>query len=296
MNSRIKRFVALSLALALAFVTVPVESQDVFNSAVRRVAEAKRVLRGIGAVSTEVPIIVRYVGTNANGGTVAVAAGGDLTFSQGAVGSSTADATVKCPSGGSSGVIDVSDTACDTLGEVVDILNATSNWRAVILEGLRADSSNNTLITLSETAANTIDGLGLLHDGTVSFKGTILVNSDDARSMKFYVDPTRRQGTGIKAKPFAGQSAIALLLRSTSTYGSGTSSLEVICVDVTNGATGASETSTKYVTAAGATTVATTLDFTPYGLGCPVGQKMLWRTNNSEAMTVFTGYAAGLVY
>lgn len=310
-KSHVKSGFAALLVVILSFGSLPapqVHAQDIFaSSAVRKVIEARRVIRGLGALSLDTLALVRYIGTNASGGTVTVAAGGNITFAQGPVGSSTADASVTC-GGGGNGVIVVANAACDTIGEVADVLNATTNWRFIPLESLRSDSSNDTFKVLSETAANTIDGLGLLGDNAVSFKTTLLMNSDDARSMKFYLDSRTRQGTAMRANPFgapagqpsagAGQNPILLLFRSVSTYASGTSTLEIHCVQVTNVAatSGSSETVSTYATAAGATTVATTLDFTPYGLGCPVGQKMLVRINNSAALSASSIYAAGLVY
>lgn len=131
------------------------------------------------AVSTDVGIYVRYVGTGTGVATVAVdAATGDLAL----VANGAADATVttNC-AGGVADSIDVSDTDCDTIGEVVDHINSSADWIAVPHAALRADSSNNTLITLAATDAKGVNGLGLLVDSAVALKmGVVLApNSYD---------------------------------------------------------------------------------------------------------------------
>lgn len=172
------------LAALIALSPILVTAQDSYGVAAARVANGTGFLRGFSAVSTESLILLRYTGTSALGGTITVAAGGDLTFSQGAVGSSAVDATMECDaaiaaSGSRNGIYDLStpDVACDTLGEVVDLINSQgTNWRAVILDGARANLTDNMFITLSESAGvNSIDGLGLLNDGTTSFSQSIAV-------------------------------------------------------------------------------------------------------------------------
>ena len=113
---------------------------------------------------TGIAMLVRYVGSNTSA-TVAVAAGGDLTFQVGGA----AYTGFKCPGGGSNGVIDVSDPACDTMGKLVDIVNASgSDFRAVLIDSLRADSSDNTIVTIGATQVTRTDGLPLNIDTDVA--------------------------------------------------------------------------------------------------------------------------------
>lgn len=149
--------------------------------------------QGLGAAQSGVesyyPILIRYIGDNPDGGTVTVAAGGDITLKTGPVATSTADVTTECPfSGGLGGVIDVSDDACSTLGEVVDAINASPNWVAVIQDGRRSDSSNNTLAALSETSAATPAGLALAGDGAVSLKSVIALVPFDRNDIRPYLN------------------------------------------------------------------------------------------------------------
>jgi hypothetical protein len=253
----------------------------------------------VAALSTDTVLLVRYVGTNANGGSVTVAAGGDITLAQGAVGSSTADATVKCPSGGSNGVIDVSDTACDTLGEVVDKINGSANWRAVILDGMRADSSNDTLAALSETAANSVGGLGLLNDTAVTFDVTRAIVPE--RTMVAFIDS---RVNGFIPNPYFGTRTNVWKINETTTFGSGTSTIEVWSCVVNQGntvpstgiTTGATETCVQLESVAGgATTVEKTVEYT-YGLFGAKNAKVLVRVNNSAANTASRMYAYGIQF
>lgn len=148
--------------------------------------------QGIGVAQSGVtsyyPILIRYVGSDPAGGTVTVdASTGDITLKTGYVGSSTADLTTECPvATGLGGVIDVSDAACNTFGAVVDAINASANWRAVIQDGRRSDTSINTLYTLSETSASVPQGLALAGDGAVSLKSVIAL-TPVRNDIRFYL-------------------------------------------------------------------------------------------------------------
>lgn len=303
---KLNLFVTSLIAAILTLTAVPViQAQGPADAARNRFFLGEGVIGGLSAVSTQAQVLVQYTGSNANGGTVTVAAGGDITFSEGAVGSSAVDTTMECDasiaaSGSRNGIYDLStpNAACDTLGEVVDLINSQgSNWLAVILHGRRSDPTDNVFITLSETAANSVDGLGLLSDGTTLFKATRAVLPAAALKMPFYKVGIGRTVRALKANPFEGMTALLYSITATSTYGSGTSAHEIHCVAVTNSLTAGSEVVTSYTKAAGATTVENT--WTPneaFGVACPKGQKMLTRTANSAEMTASTLYHAGHVY
>jgi hypothetical protein len=300
MHMKTLRLLAVYLgigALLLGYVSLPVQAQ-VPNALINYISGAP-VTRGIGTISTDTGILVRYTGTSASGKVAVDAASGDLTFTSGASGSEVADTSFECPvSGALGGVIDVSDTACDTVTEVINTINGTcstcikNNWTAVPLGMLGADSTNNTLVTIAATAANDPAGLALAVDGAVSFDTSIALTQ--YQDLTSYVSDNRYR---LISNPFAGQQAILFNLAGTSTYGSGTSSLVVYCVKGSFDSTTRtySETTTNYTRPAGATTVEKVLDL-PYGIGCPTGQKMVVRTDNSLAMTASTLYAAGRVW
>lgn len=282
-----KKFtVAFLAALAAAF-AIPAGAQVI--QAI--LSPSQNTSRIVSAVSTHVPLVVKYVGDNTLGGNVAVDAGtGDLTFTEGAVGSSAADDSLECPvSGALGGVIDVSDAACNTLGEVVDIINASANWRAIIVDGLRTDTSVDALITISETAATAEDGLNLTGDTAVTFDVAIGALPQELRSIKRYLGP-REQGARMIPNPLLGSKPVFYFLSATTTYGSGTSTLEGYCVLQrlrSGGSTAGSETVTQiFSLAGGATTAAGTVDARQFGgLACSEGEKLFVRVNNSAANT-----------
>jgi hypothetical protein len=259
----------------------------------------------VTAISTDTALLVKYVGSGASG-KVAVSAAGDLTFTEGTQGSEVANATFECPvSGALGGIIDVSDTACDTLGEVCDVINgnnasggtATSatNWRCVILDGLRSDSSDDRLTTIAATAATAEDGLALKWDGAVAFKTTYALGAP-RKIGAYFSTSTGGVNPGLVPNPFAGRQALLLLANETSTYGSGASAFEVVSVKVKNGTGGAGGTETvgfTYSRAGGATTV--NASFNDDILGRK-DEKLLVRINNTAAMSASTLYAYGLTF
>lgn len=89
-----------------------------------------------------VGIALLYKGNQASA-TYTVDATG-ITLKHGAAGAEAADSTV-----GASGV--VADATYTTLGAMVDAINLSPNWRAEIVDALRADTSANTLKAVSET-------------------------------------------------------------------------------------------------------------------------------------------------
>lgn len=292
--------------IALTFAPLVVEAQGPARPAQERFLNGEGIIRGVSAVSTEPKILVRYTGTGALGGTVTVAAGGDITFSQGAVGASVADATVECDSsiaasGSRSGIFDLSTphANCDTLGEVVDLINNQgTNWLAVIVNGLRSDATDNVFITLSEAAANSVDGLGLLDDGTISLFTTQAFLPTAATKMPFYTTGCSNLRTcrTLKPNPFLGLSTIVYSMTATNTTG-GTATHRLHCVAVNNSLVLGSETVTTYSKASGATTVEDTWTPQPsFGVACPIGQKAIGRTVMTSTNTAAQLYIAGHIY
>lgn len=80
-------------------------------------------------------IAIRYIGSSASATITCVAATG-ITLKQGTAGAEAVDTTVGASANG------VVDFATDTtLGAVVDRINASPNWEAEIIDGLRDDST-----------------------------------------------------------------------------------------------------------------------------------------------------------
>ena len=116
----------------------------------------------------DIGLVVRYVGSQASATVEVAATSGDITFKHGDLGSEAVDSTID--SGGDDpGVIDVSDANANTMGEVVDLINASPNWEAYLVDCLRADASGTLLLTMSATQANktvTPQGVRLYKDSS----------------------------------------------------------------------------------------------------------------------------------
>lgn len=299
-----KRYLTvLAAALVLAATLpshAPVEAQGLIDAS--RFMPAVPVSGALGAVSTDVGMIVKYTGTSSSA-TIAVAANGDITL----IDNGSADVTTECPvSGALGGVIVVANAACDTFGEVCDAINSstTGAWRCVIVDGLRADSSNDTITTFGATQATLADGVLLKWDAAVAFKSTIaLVPPKYRTSIQPWLATRSVPAPQMAQNPFAGTMTRLLLANETTTFGSGTSNYEIHSVRVRNFPTagsgtalavGGSEVDTLlYSTAGGATTVNKILDFSTFGVLSNPDEKMVLRVNNSAAMTAAVHYAYG---
>lgn len=104
--------------------------------------------------NADVPIFLRYIGTQAQPAYSVVFQGATirrrLQFYHGAaIASVTFDPTI-----GSGGIIRLSAAAYDTFGELVDIINASTNWRAMLHDARRANGSE-VLLLHTYTAADT---------------------------------------------------------------------------------------------------------------------------------------------
>jgi hypothetical protein len=280
----VKYLMATLLLVGLVSVA---ETQD-YLTYLASYLSGETVSQAVAADDTDVSIIVKYYGSNA-AATVEVEAGGDILFKEGG----SADLSVICPVGGTGGAIDVSNAACNTFGEVVDIVNADPNWSAVILDGLRADSSNDTLLVQAASpAVLNPGGMTLLVDTSTAF--TLTRALTDKRSMEQFARP--RTGSTpanpLISNPWNGFRGAVFLFRGTSTYGSGTSTLQVLSVAVDH-RSGTETVTTVWSAAGGATTVAATLDFTPFGALGRKNEKLMVRVNNSLAMSSATATAWG---
>jgi len=285
------------LSIALTALTIPASAQlaDIFAAYVNG--------RTVGVVrsadDTDPAYLVKYVGTSASA-TVEVSSAGDITLKHGALSSEAADSTVKCPSGGSSGVIDVSDADCNTVGEVINAINASNNWVAVPVAALLSDSSNDTLATKSATLANTSVGVPLYIDTDVALTSTVLLNHTEFTSdIGTYLAGISKSGVELRLNPFVTRTFLASA-RGTSTYGSGTSTWSVIQVKPSYKRSSSTESVKTLLSgiAGGATTVQGTLVSLSDNnrIVSDDNTKLLVRITNSAAMASVTQYAFGYTF
>lgn len=260
------------------------------------------------AVSNYVPLLIKYVGSQASA-TVTVSAGGDITLKHGAASAEVVDTTVECDasiaaSGSRSGILDLStpDAQCDTMGEILDIINDSPNWKAVLLDAQRGSATDNVFITLSETAgATAADGLGLLGDGTVSFFDSIALLPPEQRKMGYYLTYTGSSGAKLRPDPYAGYIPTFFYANVTTTYGSGSSQYDLYCIRVLFDPNTNNETETVAAQSTGFANAATTVLkehtlFSTWGYQCPRNTKLVARVTNSAAMTAVVHNVYGKLY
>ncbi len=302
MRSKIK-VLALALIAALGLVTLPdfslpVQAQ-VFDPYIgRRVPVAG----AIAADDTDIAIRIRYIGSGTtpdtnNSGTVAVAANGDLTFLQGVQGSEAASTEFECPvSGALGGIIDVSDAACNTVGEVINVINASTSWRAVPIDALLTDVVDNVILTRAATRATNLDGLAINWDTSTAFKMSVLLNEPSYRTIRPYLN-----GRTLIRNPFENQTTAVHIANATSTYGSGTSNIRfytsALRFNQAAPRTASETVATLYSEAGGATTVNKVVSsMSTVGVYSNTGERLLARLDNSAAAASAVLYAYGFKY
>jgi hypothetical protein len=288
----------LLLALAVLSLMLPAPPATVhaqYRSTLDKIADGDPVSASVAADDTDVAILVKYVGPLATA-TVAVAVTtSDMTFQQAGV----ADTTLECPvSGALGGIIDVSNAACNTLGEVVDIINGSPDWRAWVIDGLRTDLADARLLTKSATDATLEDGLEIQWDTSTAFETKRALTT--ARTARAYLAGRPQQNAVVTPNPFQGTRVVYWYGNATSTYATGGSNFRIYSVKVNN-KTGTSR-STETVTtvlgpiAGGATTANKEFDFRHVGVYCERDAKCLVELDNSAAMSAVQLVAYGTQY
>lgn len=224
---------------------------------------------------------------------VAVDAAGDLTFTQDATDGTTASLELECPvSAPLGGIINVSDGDCDTFGEVVDIINGSTSWRAVLVGALRTDTWDATsiLIDTADFEVQSLEGDSLYWDNSTAFKASWVV-SDKKDFTSFY----GRSGS-LLSNPWDGTRAVVRYLLTNVDFDAGTSF--VLFYAVKTDLRAGTETVTTLYRMVGGTDAAnkTIVDFTMFGgiLG-RTNEKLLVRLETSSNMsdataTVINGF------
>jgi hypothetical protein len=273
----------------------------------------------VGATDADIALLIER--TDATAGYVTVSAAGDILLEQGDT--STADANIECDAsiaadGSRNGTLDVSVAACDTLGEICDIINSQGDneWACVVLDGFRSDTAGPSgtgfiLAVSDQDASRSVDGGSKIYwDSSAVWNTTIALVEPRLRKIEPYF---QLNNDGTKAffsgGPFLSNPGTPYFISANgkSTYGSGTSTFYLYSVAFGNPATGytlatssgAETRTTLYNQTMGATTVQTDLDFAEkmrYGFPGFAGEKLVARIANSEAMTAVVFAAAGTKY
>lgn len=111
-------------------------------------------------------IIIQYIGSQASC-LITTASNNSIAAAVGAVGATAADANFTV--GSTPGTIDLTNTAVDTMGELVDFINGLADYKARLVGCLRADDADTigALVAVSGVEAKTSTGLGLALDTSV---------------------------------------------------------------------------------------------------------------------------------
>lgn len=299
----LKRITAALAVAALAL--APIASAQVNVNGIQVLPfKAKYVSHAVTAADTDQALLIKYFGAGGTSTTtVAVEADSNLTF----VVNGAAYAGFECPvSGDLGGVIDVSDAACNTLGEVVDVINATATsfstgyFRATILAGLRSDSSNAVLLAdAADTEVTTPLGEVVFHDSSTTDDTVIGLWPREEVGKSLFLP---QGGSRVPVNTFANSDSVLQYYHENITNAGTVGNIEVYCVkeNYLDAKSVSSETATLIYTEAGAATTVTGLinefNYAGGGLHCQGGKivvKLLASGADTSALTVFgTGFLA----
>jgi len=232
---------------------------------------------------TDIGLIVKYIGSQASGTVTVTVTTGDITFKHGVLASEVVDPTIDS-GGDDDGVIDVSDANANTFGEVVDLINASPNWEAFLVDALRADASTpGQLLTKSATQAKLAYGIKLFKDTSACLNLSVLLNpiAFEAELGEYGV-PFDTYYNSFVTQLFA--------ILSLNTYGSGTSKIQIYEIDIDD------DTESKIAEWAGGATTVAQLDnwFKDIdGMKSSIGKAFLVRMIGSAACTGSLGVFGG---
>jgi len=238
------------------------------------------------ALDTDVALYVQYVGTSSGIPTVQVSAGGDIQFEV----DGSVDTTVACPEADDDGIIDVSDSACNTMIEVVNAIN-------------QGGSSEDAFASLSETDTDAKVGLPIYYDS--NFAGSAPTATALVRPVRgaaktdasfFFVGP----GKGLNPNPFAG--GVSFLSGVSEKKSSGGTIADTVVYGVfreyrgnpTNGFDLYEVIRTVWSQTGGANATQATLDFSNFPLVSAPGEAFIARIGSSTTITAQNLNAVGV--
>jgi len=304
-----KTFKTYLIAAALVATSVSAFAQDpgnLYSSALITLGnKAFSVAPNVAADDQNQAILVRAIRSGRSFDVYTTTANNFSFFTD--VAGSVLDTTINVQSGGlatcgaTAGKLDVTDADCDTVGELLDHINASANWRAVSLDSLRSDSVATAafLGTLTLQQANGMDGVAVKWITASKLVTIRALLPPGFRSMQKYLNPV---SLDLIREPHNGYRTLVFKLSQSSAFTT-TPTLQVQGVHqfgTTGQRAGVADVVNLYfqdVTAA--TGVAKVFDFTGgFALVGGLDEKIVVRVTGA---TVFTtervqGYAAFIEY
>lgn len=282
-----RRFLTLAAAAIIALAVATPSPAQVALGGLKIVGPASGAQT---ALDGTVALYVKYVGSTAGKPTVEVdsAATRDITFKI----AGSVDTTVGCPTIGT-GIIDTSDAACDTFGEVINkVIGQSSNWVLVPGGLLASESSNATLKALSATDTNIrTDGVPLYFDNanviTAADLASVVIGPPSGANASFWT-----QGNKVNPNPFADTYTFLSGFTEKKTSGGTIGNTIVYAVkSVFSGLLGSTARYTETVRTVwtetgGATATQLKEDFTDFPLIAGPGEHLILRVSSSTSITV----------
>lgn len=293
---------AILAVLSLLLAPAPADAQDSFG-ALDKLLKGEVASR-ITGTDTGIALLIQYVptpgGTQGPSGLVEVAADGNLIFTSGALGAEAADTTLECPVAAPlGGIIDVSNAACDSLGEVVDIINGSTGgvWKAVILDGIRtADADctgNGCLLAAGPSQATSTRGLPIYWDTSEAEggDGQQYMALTPFTEMTAFIDTRNNK---LHPEPYIGYRTGLFDLASTATFAGGAVTINLYSVRARNSETGGSEVVTTLWSQLGAATTVESVLSWPFGLWAKKGEKLvIGYSRSTNAITALRAVGNG---
>ena len=216
-----------------------------------------------------------------------------LLFKSGLASAEAADSLVTCPSGGTAGTIDLTHADCNTVGEVVDVINASTSdrWKAVNYAALRTDSVNDKFVAAAAASANAAAGLRVVWDTskTLFAGGVLLPEGADIR-------PFLNNSFALNPKPSQFSLNRAALIYADVALTGTTPNFRIYSVAPVFSDSGSSETVTLLYDKRIVTATVTTVSFNGYPILGRKGEKILLRTVATGSAAAPYLYAYGTVF
>lgn len=225
-----------------------------------------------------IAFLIKYIGSQASG--LVEVASGDIIFTHGAVGAEASDATV---GNATTGRIDISNAAEDTVAEALALINQSANWIAVAVDAVGSDAIGTSaeLLTAAATQAKVAKGIPVYWDTTAKMNDTVLVAPNALRTdIRPYYAPENDEKVDAM-RPFKGTAAKVFNINATSTYASGTSDIQILSDPDPEG----TSSTVDRVVAGGDTTVRKEVDWSNAPYEGERGRRILVRISNSAAQS-----------